>query len=106
MTTPFPRSQIVQTLSVFASCLDSMIEPADGNYEVSQHGRKALRHVLDRVLADPVELLDRVDATGDVALDADVVGDVGLDDGMQILEWLDGNVDYRQEAWVNWLSFS
>lgn len=82
-----------------------MVEPSEGNYEISQQGGKAIRHVLDRVLSEPVQP-DMTTGSTDAALDTNILNDLELDEGMQFLNWLDHNVDYRQESWCNWLTFS
>ncbi|PKX89414.1 putative chromatin structure remodeling complex protein RSC3 [Aspergillus novofumigatus IBT 16806] len=53
---PFPRSEIIQKLSVFISHADTFIQQHEGDYELALQGQKLIRQVLDRVLspmADP-----------------------------------------------------
>lgn len=50
-TTPFPRSEIIQNLSVFASMLETTIHTRDGNYGIARRGLDAIRNILDRVLS-------------------------------------------------------
>lgn len=80
-----------------------MVEPREGNYELSQRGNKAIRHILDRVLSDPAPNDDSLAAE---MLDENLLNGCDLDDGTQFLQWLDNTVDCRQESWVNWLTFS
>ena len=88
-----------------------MIQPGDANYDIAQQGRKSIRHVLDRVLSDPFPSTSTDagnGAAGEIPLGEPTFTGTDFDDGLQFLEWLDtsNNVDYRQESWVNWLTFS
>ncbi|KAF7595560.1 hypothetical protein BBP40_005595 [Aspergillus hancockii] len=49
---PFPRSETIQKLSVFAAHLGSFMWRDNGNYEVCKKGQLAITEVLDRVLSD------------------------------------------------------
>ncbi|OKL59376.1 hypothetical protein UA08_05248 [Talaromyces atroroseus] len=49
--TPFPRSEIIQNLSVFASQLETSLDSRDGNFAIAQRGLDAIRNILDRVLS-------------------------------------------------------
>ncbi|PWY82157.1 hypothetical protein BO70DRAFT_336493 [Aspergillus heteromorphus CBS 117.55] len=50
-TIPFPRSRVIQNLSVFASLIKTVIEPHEGNYGICQKARETIRRVLDAVLS-------------------------------------------------------
>ncbi|KAE8550986.1 hypothetical protein TMatcc_009059 [Talaromyces marneffei ATCC 18224] len=50
-TTPFPRSEVIQNLSVFASLLETALHIRDGNYGIARRGLDAIRNILDRVLS-------------------------------------------------------
>jgi chromatin structure-remodeling complex subunit RSC3/30 len=50
--TPFPRSEVIQNLSVFASHLDSSLNVRDANHDIALKGLNAIRRVLDHVLSD------------------------------------------------------
>ncbi|EED16901.1 conserved hypothetical protein [Talaromyces stipitatus ATCC 10500] len=50
-TTPFPRSEIIQNLSVFASLLETALNIRYGNYGIARRGLDAIRNILDRVLS-------------------------------------------------------
>lgn len=50
-TTPFPRSEVIQNLSVFASLLETALHIRDGNYGIARRGLVAIRNILDRVLS-------------------------------------------------------
>jgi chromatin structure-remodeling complex subunit RSC3/30 len=49
--TPFPRSEVIQNLSVFASLLETALHIRDGNYGIARRGLDAIRNILDRVLS-------------------------------------------------------
>ncbi|KAF4231750.1 hypothetical protein CNMCM6805_010339 [Aspergillus fumigatiaffinis] len=48
---PFPRSEIIQKLSVFISHADTFIQQHEGDYEIALQGQMLIRQVLDRVLS-------------------------------------------------------
>lgn len=50
-TMPFSRSQAIQDLSIFASYLQTIIQPHEGNYDICQQARGTIRRVLDFVLS-------------------------------------------------------
>ncbi|KAJ6133834.1 hypothetical protein N7523_000156 [Penicillium sp. IBT 18751x] len=47
----FSRSQTIQDLSIFASYLQTIIKPHEGNYDICQQARGTIRRVLDFVLS-------------------------------------------------------
>ncbi|OKL61317.1 hypothetical protein UA08_03740 [Talaromyces atroroseus] len=48
---PFPRSEVIQNLSVFASHLNALLNDRDGNHDIALKGLHAIRNVLDHVLS-------------------------------------------------------
>ncbi|GFF98018.1 chromatin structure-remodeling complex protein RSC30 [Aspergillus udagawae] len=48
---PFPRSEIIQKLSVFISHADTFIQQHQGDYEIAMQGQMLISQVLDRVLS-------------------------------------------------------
>lgn len=52
MYTPdiLPRSETIQDLSVFISSL-AAVEPGEGNFNICNQGRRALKKVLDQILS-------------------------------------------------------
>ncbi|KAJ5719976.1 hypothetical protein N7493_006854 [Penicillium malachiteum] len=52
VTAPFPRSRVIQVLSNFASYLQTIVQPHEGNYDICQQARETIRRVLDFVLTD------------------------------------------------------
>lgn len=92
----FPRSEIVQQLSVLASALEK-VPPGVGNYSTCIMGLNAIRRVLDRLLAKPrrptvpqngFDFLDNANFGAHISNDAD------------FLQWL-GNVDFDSNAWLD-----
>lgn len=53
--TPFPRSEVIQNLSIFASLLEKALHTRDGNYGIARRGLDAIRNILDRVLSSDDE---------------------------------------------------
>jgi chromatin structure-remodeling complex subunit RSC3/30 len=104
----FPRSEIIQNLTLFAAYLDTIINPHDGNYRVAQQGQKAIRHVLDQVLS--VEALSSViedTGTSDKAIDdATLLDGVNFGDHDLFLGWLDGNMQHMSDSWLGWINFT
>ena len=49
----FPRSEIIQSLSVLVSYLGWIHVEGDGNYHLSVQARRMLQRILDRVLSPP-----------------------------------------------------
>lgn len=51
MTKDFPRSEVIQNLSVFVSCLGWVHMEGDGNYHLCIQARNMIQRILDRVLS-------------------------------------------------------
>ncbi|KAF9253849.1 transcriptional regulator family: Fungal Specific TF [Penicillium roqueforti] len=106
----FPRSEVIQNLTLFAAYLDTIIQPNDSNYmyRVAQQGQKAIRHVLDQVLSveglsSAVEDTETSDKLID---DASLLGSVDIDDPDLFLGWLDGNMQHMSDSWLGWVNFT
>lgn len=103
--TPFPRSEVIQNLSIFASHLQTVIQPHEGNYDICQQARKAIRHILDRVLSSSFEPGPPLSASQDAAGTDWLIGannagyGAPLDDGADFMKWID-NLDWGQEPWA------
>lgn len=85
----FPRSQVIQDLSVFVSSLKWVYFPGDGMYSLADQARKFLQQILDLILTDSttsdppcviptsasestgVEFVDDIPWFGSPSLDAD-----------------------------------
>lgn len=104
----FPRSEIIQNLTLFAAYLDTIIDPHDGNYRVAQQGQKAIRHVLDQVLSvEAVSSVIEDTGTSDKAIDdATLLDGVNFDDHDLFLGWLDGNMQHMSDSWLGWVNFT
>lgn len=85
-----PKSDTVQDLSVFISALAS-VGPGEGNYNICNQGRRALKRLLDQILAPPQP------ATSDRADDLSIYFPTGND--ADFLQWLD-TVDWDKNLVV------
>ncbi|PWY75260.1 hypothetical protein BO94DRAFT_538582 [Aspergillus sclerotioniger CBS 115572] len=83
-TTPFPRSDIIQKLSVFVAQLKTFVRQEEGNYKICLKGQKVISQALDRVLSPAPVVVDSMPVGN--ALEEDV-------DFMAFLE----NFDWEQE---------
>ncbi|KAJ5167565.1 Transcription factor [Penicillium canariense] len=106
--TAFPRSEIIQNLSIFASYLDHVIQSNEGNYQVSQQGQRIIRHVLDQVLSVDISspMLNSLETPPDTSAIENLLEDVDIADRQAFLGWLDGSVEQRQDSWLGWVNFS
>lgn len=95
-----PRSQTIQNLSVFVSCLAS-IDPGDGMYATCEQGRKVFKRVLDKVLSPSVPKPPSAPpATADIDIP---LPPLNFDFGLQptiggdsdLLQWLD-NMEWER----------
>ncbi|KAJ5128004.1 hypothetical protein N7448_008783 [Penicillium atrosanguineum] len=82
-TMSFSRSQAIQDLSIFASYLQTIIQPHEGNYDICQQARGTIRRVLDFVLspeaAQPVFPAMQSSATNLQTPNSSDVADIFLD---------------------------
>ncbi|KAJ5666574.1 Transcription factor [Penicillium macrosclerotiorum] len=106
--TEFPRSEVIQSLSVFASHLENLIQPNEGNYHVSQQGQRSIGRVLDQVLSvnSPPSTVQVLDALNKGSLFEDLFQDVNENDRGALLDWLGGTVEHRPDSWLGWVNFS
>ncbi|KAJ5493522.1 hypothetical protein N7463_009609 [Penicillium fimorum] len=104
----FPRSEIIQNLTLFAGYLDTIINPHDGNYRVAQEGQRAIRHVLDQVLSAGglSSVVEDTGASDKLIDDANLLDGVNLDDHDLFLGWLDGNMQHMSDSWLGWVNFT
>jgi chromatin structure-remodeling complex subunit RSC3/30 len=104
----FPRSEIIQNLAVFASYLDTIIKPHEGNYHVAQQGQRTIRHILDQVLSTEGLSCDmRAESRADDLSipDETVLNSVDLDNHDMFLGWLDENIQ-MSESWLTWVNLN
>ncbi|GLA30386.1 hypothetical protein AnigIFM63326_008593 [Aspergillus niger] len=89
--TPFPRSDIIQKLSVFVAQLKTFARQQEGDYEICIKGERIISQALDRVLSPaPVGV---VASSDDPWNNEPPGGDIGDTDFMAFLE----NFDWEQE---------
>ncbi|GLA42418.1 hypothetical protein AnigIFM63309_010952 [Aspergillus niger] len=89
--TPFPRSDIIQKLSVFVAQLKTFARQQEGDYEICIKGERIISQALDRVLSPaPVGV---VASSDDPWNNEPTGGDIGDTDFMAFLE----NFDWEQE---------
>ncbi|CAI7588873.1 unnamed protein product [Penicillium viridicatum] len=102
----FPRSEIIQNLTIFAAHLDTIVKPHDDNYGVAQQGQKAIRHVLDQVLSvDGLSSVVEDTGTSDKLIDdSSLLDGVNFDDHDSFLGWLDGNMQHMSDSWLAWVN--
>jgi chromatin structure-remodeling complex subunit RSC3/30 len=103
-----PRSEIIQNLTLFASYLDAIIAPHDGNYRVAQQGQRAIRHVLDQVLSvnsGPCSISAGPVAGHKLTEDDNLPHDMNADDDL-FLGWFDGSMPQMSESWLAWVNFT
>ncbi|CAG8230804.1 unnamed protein product [Penicillium salamii] len=105
----FPRSEIIQNLTLYASYLDTMIKPHEGNFRVAQQGQKAIRQVLDQVLSaeqlPPV--IDESQWGGTmVRNDDNMLDGVNLDEHDLFFNLVDGGMQQMSESCLTWVNFS
>ena len=102
MAYPLHRSNMIQHLSVFVSCLGSIRNEAYGSQSCDR-GRKFLKKILDTILGPgPAVSTDNSssvawDDLGDPMRDASLL-QAGSD--VDFVRWLD-NMEWDQDAWVN-----
>lgn len=68
--TTFPKSQVIQNLTIFASYLQIIIQSHEGNYDICQQARQTILRVLDVVLSpQPTQsAFHSMDNTAELAL--------------------------------------
>ena len=108
-----PRSEIVQNLSLLIGFLE-WIKPSAGNYQLCGRMRQIIKRILDQILnpsppssAPPASSQEsNGEANGfENGLPYDPMLDVGFDDGLDNLEWLN-TVDWSRGPWVDLQDFS
>ncbi|KAF4294711.1 hypothetical protein KXW44_009242 [Aspergillus fumigatus] len=85
---PFPRSEIIQKLSILISHTDTFIQQHEGDYEIALQGQLLIRQVLDRVLSPTTE-----QAFPDSSVNGMTIGDDV--DFMALLESFDWEQEIR-----------
>lgn len=96
---PLHRSDTIQGLSVFVSCLGTVRPDASG-HESCNRGRKFLKRILDMILGPgPVQApIPPAESTTDDPMFGAPLLQPGSDG--DFMKWLD-NMDWDQETWIN-----
>ncbi|GAQ11866.1 hypothetical protein ALT_9187 [Aspergillus lentulus] len=88
----FRRPETIQNLSVFASYLQYVVRPHEGNYDICRHARRILSRVLNQALsANPPPLPSGLPADA-VAVDWLNGESILLDDGTDLLGWIESRL--------------
>ena len=104
----FPRSDIVQKLSILISSIDCIVRPTNGNYGICGQAKKMLQAILDTVLApvptpaqapDPLNGLNGVQNQDEVVStgEQDTMADATLESNQM---WFD-NTNFDMDFWNN-----
>jgi chromatin structure-remodeling complex subunit RSC3/30 len=88
----FRRPETIQNLSVFASYLQYVVRPHEGNYDICQRARRILCCILNQALSANPSLPSSLPADA-VAADWLNGESILLVDGTNILEWIDSRLD-------------
>ncbi|KAF7184142.1 hypothetical protein CNMCM7691_004701 [Aspergillus felis] len=87
------RPETIQNLSVFASYLQYVVRPHEGNYDICQRARRILCRILYHALSvNPPPLPSSLPADA-VAVDWLNGESILLDDGTDLLEWIESRLD-------------
>jgi chromatin structure-remodeling complex subunit RSC3/30 len=101
LSAQFPRSNIIQKLSVYVSHVETLIWSEEGECEIAKQGVRAIGQVLDRVLSPETTLQPHSSVDPDLSTsDWFTGGDMTLVDGTDLIAWLE-NVDWGQESCLN-----
>lgn len=93
MTKEFPRSEVIQNLSVFVSCLGWIHNEGDGNYHLCIQARNMIQRILDRVLSP--ESTYSSQQTLPTPSNSDYT-----DEAMYDFSWMD-NAQFDADFWSN-----
>jgi len=113
-----PRSDIVQNLSLLIGFLE-WIKPSAGNYQLCGRMRQIIKRILDQIInpsppsSAPTSSQEEgtngvgngFEAGNGIGGPYDPMLDVGFDDGLDNLEWLN-TVDWSRGPWVDLQDFS
>ena len=105
----FPRSEVIQNLTLFASYLDTITKPHEGNYHVAQQGQRAIRHILDQVLSTKGLSCDMGANSREDDLsvpDVNLSNNADLDNHDLFLRWFDESMQQMSESWMSWVNFN
>lgn len=92
-----PRSETIQDLSVFISAL-ATVGPGEGNHAICNQGRRALKKILDKILAPHPPSVSTALPPHQTALDTSLYFPTGND--AEFLQWLE-NVEWEGGNWFH-----
>jgi chromatin structure-remodeling complex subunit RSC3/30 len=92
-TKDFPRSEVIQNLSVFVSCLGWIHMEGDGNYHLCIQARNMIQRILDRVLSPEATYSSQ--QTLPTPSNSDYT-----DEAMYDFSWMD-NAQFDADFWSN-----
>ncbi|KUJ12384.1 uncharacterized protein LY89DRAFT_738173 [Mollisia scopiformis] len=107
-----PRSEVVQNLSLLIGFLE-WVKPSAGNYQLCARIKHIIKKILDQILnpnqpssAPPASQQLATEWNGfDDSMPYDPMVDVGFDNGIDDLDWLN-TVDWSRGPWVDLQDFS
>jgi hypothetical protein len=91
----FPRSEVIQNLSVFVACLGSMHTEGDGNYQLCLQARRMLQRILDTVLSPQ----EPATAPNPQTLPTPSGTEFG-ENGIYDFSWME-NAEFDADFWMN-----
>ncbi|CRG92817.1 Ribosome biogenesis protein ERB1 [Talaromyces islandicus] len=86
----FPRSEVIQNLSILASHIQYIHLPQNGNYEICQQARKVIVYILDHLLSKPTEAPTSASPVPSNIIPTDWLSEEWLNDGSEFITWIDG----------------
>jgi hypothetical protein len=95
---PLHRSDTIQSLSVFVSCLGTVRPDASG-YQSCRRGRSFLKRILDMILGPGVAAAVYSPETAESG-DDPMFGAPLLQPGSDFVKWLEG-MEWDQDSWIN-----
>ncbi|KAF2834548.1 hypothetical protein M501DRAFT_1009108 [Patellaria atrata CBS 101060] len=101
LTSPLPRSELIQDLSVFIAFLGT-IAPTDSNKVIYEHGRAALKRILDKILA-PTPNPPSLVLQAPEQMNADPYMPYALGNDADFLQWLD-NMEWEKGSFSGFTS--
>jgi hypothetical protein len=97
---PLPRSDTIQDLSVFVSCLNN-VRPENGGYATCDRGRRFLKKVLDTILSPVSSAVPNSDSSVNNGIDPSFMTPLFQtgSDG-DFVRWLE-SMEWDQDSWIN-----
>ena len=93
----FPRSEVIQNLSVFVACLGTIHTEGDGNYQLCMQARRMLQRILDTVLSPPEHAAA---PNQQASMLTPASSDFPSEEGLYGFSWMD-NAEFDADFWMN-----